>query len=311
MLKQFKLKKPVVKISRASLRKFVTSTKFLITAPIVVGLGLYLLGSYVWYNQVFVDEDQVFYGMVEKGLETDSIARSVIQTEGARNVKQTFFVRFSPETAVQSKSTIDQIDANREKSSITTETLGTNDVDYVRYSSISLPPSQAGGQNFDEVIGKWATRSGDEGGDPQLLNEAIFTFIPMGNFSEENRENLMRMIRDRGVYTISQPDLTYQNLRPVMTMDISIKPQALVEVLREYAEVSGVGNKDLLDPAQYEKSANIGIRVKIDVISRHLMEIEFPGQSRKEVFSAYGLTRSIEEPTDVISLTELQSRINE
>ena len=65
----------------------------------------------------------------------------------------------------------------------------------------------------------------------------------------------------------------------------------------------------MLNPEQYGDKHSFGIQVQIDMLSRHLRQISYPGESRKEVYQAYGLNRNIELPRSAISIEELQSKI--
>lgn len=279
---------------------------------VLAGVALLAGSAFTWYDRIFSDTDRVFYGMLSRSLETDTVTRTVVQNEQSRNVDQTYYISFSPDTMIESSSTITQIGQDRTSSSVTTKTIGQKDTDYVQYSNIQIPQSQ-GGKDFSNVLNQWAKRNKNEetGQGAQFLNEAIFTFIPFGNFSQENRTELLDMIRAKKVYEISGGEVSYQNGRPVMDMKVSIKPKALIEVLVQYAELSGVGDRDLLNPEDYERAADVGVQIKVDMLSRHLTEIAFPGQTRKETYSAYGLNRRIEVPQQSISIEELQSRLQD
>lgn len=306
-----KLRKPARPTKQGFKRKL-KSTKTWTVVMLLAGLVLFGGSAYAWYDKIFSDPERVFYGMLSRSLESDTVTRTVTQDESSRNVNQTYYISFSPETMIESSSTITQIGQDRSSSSVTTKTIGQKDTDYVQYSDIQIPQSQ-GGKDFSNVLNQWAKREKNEesGQQAQFLNEAIFTFIPFGNFSQENRTELLDMIRAKKVYKISEGEVSYQNGRPVMEMNVSIKPKALIEVLVQYAELSGVGDRDLLNPEDYERAADVGVRIKVDMMSRHLTEIAFPGQTRKETYTAYGLNRRIEVPKQSITVEELQSRLQD
>lgn len=313
MAKKLSIKKPALKkisIQRPTRQTF-TSTKFIATTLILVSLVLLGGSAYVWYNRIFSDTDRVFYGMLSRSLETDSITRTVTQKDSSRTANQTYYIAFSPQTTMESTTVVEQVGQDRQTSSVTTKTIGQKNADYVQYSKISIPQSQSGGSDFSKVLNQWAKRENnpEKGEQAQFLDEAIFTFIPFGNFSQENRADLIEMIKQKNVYTLSNSQISYQEGRPVMQMTVSIKPKALIEVLRQYAEYSGIGDQSLLNPADYEKAANIGVDVKIDMLSRHLTQLDFPGQTRSETYTAYGLNRNIEIPTKTQTIPELQSKL--
>jgi hypothetical protein len=311
MLKKLSLRRPRIKLKKPT-KAGLKSTKLLVTILLLSGTVLFAGSAYVWYKNIFSDTDRVFYGMIDNSLGTESVTRTVTQSESSRTIDQTYYMAFTPKTLIESSSTIEQISPDRSKSSVTTRTIGQQDTDFVQYSDISIPPSQnSGNSDFSKVLNQWAKRQKNEetGEQAQFLNEAIFTFIPFGNFSSENRDVLVNMIREKKVYTLSNPSVSYQQGRPIMDVTVSIKPKALIEVLREYSIMSGIGDKELLNPADYERAGNVGVQIKIDMLSRHLTEISFPGQTRKETYGSYGLNRNIVVPTQTISVEELQGRL--
>ncbi len=276
---------------------------------LVVSLGVLGAGLYMWYENIYSDEERIFYGMIEKSLATDSISRTIIQNEATRTEQQDYFLTFSPDPVVKSRSEVEQVDQNREKSIVETETIGTRDTDYIRYTNIVVPPNSQDTTDYNKVLGDWAYRSSDEekGQSAQFLNEAIFTFIPFGNFNQADRGELVKLIRDKEVYQLSKDGkIIYENGRPVYNVTVSIKPRSLVEVLKKYAEYTDIGDMSMLNPEQYDDQYSFSIQVKIDMLSRHLREIGYPGDVRKEVYQSYGLNRNIELPNDAITVEQLQ-----
>lgn len=308
MVKRMAFKKPNFRsLSRISPRKVINKQQLIVIIPVILGLSIYGMGTYIWYKDTFTRADRVFYDMLATSLSTDSVVRVVDQVEGVRTINQAYYTTYTPNTVVQSRSILEQLDSNRQTSTVVTETIGDKEADYVRYTSINLPDGQPG-QDYSSVIDQWAIRSGEQG-PPQLLNESIFTFIPMGNFNVDDRKKLLDQIKRDEVYKINSSELYYQGIRPKMTMNLTINPKQLVTMLSEYAEMSGVGDKQMLDPAQYERSNNIGLVITIDLASRHLEKIDFPDEQRSETYQAYGLNRKVEPPKNTVSLEELQSRI--
>lgn len=278
----------------------------------VGGLLLFVGTGYTWYTQIFSNTDRVFYDMVAKGLETNSVSRVTTQSEAGQKAEQSYYISFSPNTVLESSSKVEQTDPKtNEKSSVTIKTIANKDSDYVSYSEMIVPKSAGQKNDFSKVLNQWAKQERDDktGEKPQFLQEAIVTIIPFGNLSQENHSDLVKLIKQREVYSFKEGEISYQNGKPVMTIDVSIKPKALVEVLRQYTKVTGIGDLESLNPAEYEKVPDLSVQLKVDMISRHLLEINFPGQTRKETYGAYGLNRKVTIPSNTITLKDLQSRI--
>lgn len=292
------------------------SLKLWTSVMLVAGVAVLGAGIYVWYNNIFTDEDRIFYGMIEKSLETDSITRQVAQNQSTRTENQDYYLTFTPTPLVQTQSTIEQIDQTRQKSVVSTETIGTKDADYVQYTDIILPSNSADKTDYSKVLDTWAKRSANSqtGQSAQFLNEAIFTFIPFGNFNQQQKTELMQLIKEKEVYRFGKTNLkdgniTYENGRPLYTTTVAIKPRGLVEVLRKYAELTGIGDMAILDPSQYDDRYSFSMTVQIDMLSRHLRQINYPGEQRTEAYLSYGLNRNIELPETSISIEELQAKL--
>lgn len=304
-----KLRKP--KLSTARTTKLnVRSVKFLTLSMMVIALGLFGGMGYIWYTKIFTDGDRIFYDMVSSSMETDSVTRHISQNEASRSESQTYLMSFTPQTVIKSTSTVEQIGQDRAKSSVTTETIGLKDVDYVRYTDINIPASDDK-TDYSKVLNSWAKREANKesGQAAQFLNEAVFTFVPFGNFSTENRATLMDLMKQKKVYVLNNGKITYEDGRPIYTVDVSIKPQGLVEVLKKYADLTGLGNQEMLDPSQYDDSNSFVVKMKVDMLSRHLKQLDYPGETRSESYSGYGLNSVTALPTQTISVEELQSKL--
>jgi hypothetical protein len=297
-----KLRRP----SRASFKSF----KVLVTGLLLLSIILLGGAGYVWYKNILTDSDRVFYGMLSKSLQTDSVSRTVTQTSSLRNVTQTYNLTYRPTPIAESETTIEQVGENRETNSVTTRSIGTKDVDYVQYTDIQIT-NVTGKPETKEILGQWAKRdkNTETGEAPQLLSEALFMFVPFGNLASEKREELVSKMRENKSYSFKEGKLEMSGLRPVMTYEVAIKPKALVEVLGAYVQETGIGDASQLDPASYEQAENVHVRITVDLLSRHLKEMTFIGDTRKETYSSYGVKRDIQLPKDTISISDLQTRL--
>ncbi len=66
----------------------------------------------------------------------------------------------------------------------------------------------------------------------------------------------------------------------------------------------------MLKPEEFQDQYVFSIRLKIDPISRHLVELSYPGTTRVEKYVGYGMNLPIEVPGQSIPIAELQSRIS-
>ncbi len=302
-----KVKKP----TKAGIKKTVKSTKFLAGLLVVMALGGFGYSGYYWWNNSFMDKDEIFYGMLDKSLNTSSVLRTIDQTDSGRTEKQSVYLRYAPGIVFNSVSNLQQVDQNRNLSKVSTESFANKNGDFIRYTDISIANTSNDQADYTKLLNTWAKRSDNTNKGSQFLNEAAFTFVPFGNFSSEKRAELVNKLKDKKVYQLNGEKISYENGRPIYTAFASISPRGFVDVMRDYARATGVGDVQQLDPEQYDPKNSFTIQIKIDVISRHLKQIEYPGGERTEKYEAYGLFRNIEEPTSYISTEELQDRLQQ
>lgn len=279
---------------------------------LLLGAGVFGAGGYVWFSRTANDGEQLFYSMVSRSLEIDSVSRVVTQNESGREESQDYFLTFSPTPAVYTSSKVSQITQSRENSTVATEMIGQKNIDYVRYTEVQVPKSENDPNDYSKILNTWARREANqsEGQEAQFLNEAIFTFIPFGNFDQDQRTKFLKDIKEKKVYELNPGKLTYEGLRPMYTMNVTVNPRQLVTVMKNYSELTGLGNKDMLKPEEFQDQYVFTIRLKIDPISRHLVELSYPGTTRVEKYVGYGVNLPINAPKQTIPIAELQSRIS-
>lgn len=275
---------------------------------IIAALALFAGSSYYWYKNVLTDPDRILSGMLDKSLQTTSVQRIVSQKGGQSTVNQSVYAAFSPKTVSQSITELEESSAAG-KTKVTTETLGTKEVDYVRYKAIEIPSGKT--DNLDKILGVWGKKGGDPeaGQSASFLNDALLVAVPFGNLNNGQRNEIKKEINRVKLYDYSKTETEFKNGRPVITYTTSVDPKSLVEVLSKYVEVTNVGTSAALDPANYEGAEKIQVQIEVDVLSRHLRSIKFEGSDRLETYRGYNQKRSVEIPKQTIGVEELQSRL--
>jgi len=277
---------------------------------LLVAVGLFGSSGVYLYNNVWTDPNRLLSDMLEKSIETPSVQRVITQESQQSTVNQTLYLSFSPNLVAQSSTKLEQAARVGEETAVTTETIGTRTQDFVRYSAISVPATQKN-KDFSSVVGQWGKREkNDEKNIPAtFLNEALFSVIPFGDLTKEQRTQLLAQIKDSKPYTYDKAEKKIQNHRPVMVYNMNIKTENLVRVLAKYVELTGSGDASQLDPTQYKNAPPLNVTFTIDILSRHLKQINFADSGRIEDYSAYGLRRMVEIPTQTITIDELQTRL--
>lgn len=277
---------------------------------LVVVLALTALGAccFYWYNSVFTNTDRVFDDMLNKSMQTTSIYRNVYQESGRNTVEQSIYTGFSPKTVAESTTKLED-NSTRNKTQVTTQTIGTPKEDYIRYTSIDIGGKQLNG--LDQVLGVWGTRQSNEetGASVSFLSDALFVVVPFGNLNEQQRAAMTKEIKDTQLYKIKDATTDFSNGRPTAEYTVSINPQSLIKVLVKYIEITGQPTNAQLDAQAYQQAQAIDARFEIDLLSRHLKTVTFEEAGRTETYQGYNVFRTIESPTKTISIDELQQRL--
>lgn len=281
---------------------------------IVLVAILVLLGWLTW-SKIVVDPDRVLADTLNNSLRTPSVTRKVVQSQGASGVEQVSYISFrQPDPNANTKTVIYQATNNNTTASVETETIGTNDSDYVRYTNIKEAGGEDGTGGLGDLIGTWAQRKGTHDpastGNLTFFNEGLFSIVPFGNLDKPSRGTLIDLINERNLYKYTSAERKFENNRLVYVYSFNINPKYLVEVLHSYMELSGNGDADQLDPDEYEHAPSIQILVTVDVLSRQITSIQYP-QGRIENYSGYGLYRPLDIPTQTIPIEQLQQRVQQ
>lgn len=295
----------------AKVNKKITSIVF----GIILVVALVSAGWLTW-SKLIVDPDKVLADTLNNSLKTPSITREVVQNQGTSGVNQVSYISFrQPEPAANTKTNIYQVTPDNTTASVETETIGTNNSDYVRYTNIKEAGGKDGTGGLSDLIGTWAKRSDTDGkampgGSLTFFNEGLFSIVPFGNLDKQSRETLIGLMNEKNLYKYTSAEKKFENGRLVYVYSLNINPADLVEVLRSYMQLSGNGDVAQLDPAEYKDAPPIAIQITVDVLSRQLASIQYP-QGRIENYSGYGLYRPLDLPTETIPIEQLQQRVRQ
>ena len=284
----------------------------LIFVMILGGLAGFVYSGSYWYKHTFLKPENIFYGTINNSLATGSYLRNVDQTTPGKTDLQNDILQFTPTPIIHSNSYVEQLDQNRQKSFVKTETYGTKTSDYIRYTEISIPKSSSDKTDYRKLEGTWAKRGDDkDASEAQTLSQSAFTFMPFGSFSPDQRAKFISYMKANNTYLLKEYKITYENGRPYYNGQVAVNPKKLVTFMRDYSKMTGIGDASQMDPEQYKDQNNFIIQVKIDVLSRRLVKIDYSDGARTETYVSYGIKKSMEIPSKTISLQELQSRISQ
>jgi hypothetical protein len=313
MAKKLAKKKNVGKLPKLNIKKVkINRDKSLLVGAVMLAVVLFGVSGWVWWTRVFTDETRVFNDMLNNSLSSSSVARSVEEKNQQSGVDQNTYVSFrAPEVVSQTRTILSEKTMSRRTTTVTTETVGTAKTDYVRYVSAEGAEELSVAGNLDKVIGVWGKREPDTGlgESATFLNEAVFSIVPFGNLTPDGRSELLNMILEKNVYDIKTGSKNFEEGRYVYSYQVSLDPKAYVEILAKYVELTGIGDNSQLDAANYENSPPVILEMKVDILSRQLMSIQYLATGRTEKIVSRNLYRDVKTPSETIPFDELQSRL--
>lgn len=279
------------------------------TPLVLVGISLILVALFgsLWWTKVHDSPRRVFADMLVNNLSTASVTRSSTSA-GQQALDRVEQLSFTP--SATTRSFVKVSDQSEEgKTSVQTETVGTQSNDYSRYLKIDVTP-EAGvaPRNFSSVENIWAKSSLSEG-QPQYLSQSLQGLIPFANLSATKRQEIIKLIQDKKVYTVNYASSKPKRINGKTAIDfsVSVDPVQYITLLMALNKAVGVEQTEDLNPQDYKEQPPISLNVVVDKLSRQVIEVTFGQQ--KETYSAYGLAGPISIPEKTISVQELQEKI--
>lgn len=285
-------------------------------AMTAVGIGLIVASSLAWWFFVYQSPYRVFWGMVGNSMRTQGVTRHMVQKNGSTVLDQTLTNDFGATALVQAKTQLQQ-----PGSTVTTQTIGAKDAEFVRYTSIVSDEKGADGKpkQFGSVLNKWAkTDAKDDLNNPGLLEQSVFglaggNIVPMANLSKTDQAQLMGLLRNSLTFDTSFKGSDVQrksvNGRPAFEYKVKVQAVAYAGFEKALAQKLGLTLFKDLDPNDYQGQAPIAVLMDVDIWSHRLVGVTYVGQDRTETYSGYGIVHDIALPKATLSSTQLQQSI--
>lgn len=286
------------------------------------GTLLLIISAFVWWTQVYQNPYNVYWDMMSSSLATASDTKHIVENTNGTHLNQYITQQFGPKAMAYGQTTLS--DAT---SVVKTESVGTLNADYIRYTGIQTKQKTLSGKQltFTKALGKWAmSPASNVAASSSSRNTPFFTqtilglgggnLIPMANLQEAQRQNLIKMLHDNDVF-----DTIYSNVKketingqPVYTYLVSVQPVAYVAYEKAFAADLGLHTLDNIDPNNYQGQQPIQVALSVNIKSHHLAEINYGSASaHQEYYSSFGVPLTVVIPTATITSQMLQSLISQ
>lgn len=285
------------------------------------GVVLLLISAFVWWTQVYQNPYNVYWDMLASNLATSSETKRIVENTNGTHLNQYITQQFGQNTMAYGQTTLSDA-----RSTVKTESIGTLNTDYIRYTHIQTTQKNKNGNNlqFSNVLGKWAkspasnvAATSSNSATPFFTQTVLGlgggNLFPIANLTEAKRQNLISQLHQNDVLdtTYSSAKKQMVNGHAVYTYMVTIQPVAYVAFEKAFAADLGLHTLDNIDPNNYQGQQPIQVEVSVDVRSHHLVEINYGTSQHLEYYLSYGVPIQVALPHANLSSQDLQKLISQ
>ena len=274
-------------------------------------IGIVVLGvtGALWWKRVYTDPGRVFWGAVANNLTVSAATAELTRSSTSQKLVQQaqFDVNARPLSRFY---TIISQDADAVR--VKTESLGTSEADYNRYTEIKSNKPLA----TTDVVNVWAKTNNAKETGSQLTTQALVGpalgayLVPFGNLSADRRDEIVSEMKRNTLYKFTTGEVKKETRghRPVYIYKIEIQPVAYVQAIQQVAQAMGVHDADELNPSDYVGMEPLKGTITVDVLSRQIIATsDESGYTYR--FGSIGVPVWVSAPQQTISGDELRKRL--
>lgn len=273
----------------------------------MVGSVLVVFLIWLWWVQVYTNPKNVFNGMLNGSLSIYGVTKTVEQKTAGASLKEVSQAQFGGQNIVETKSVVNQ-QINDGDANIVTRTIATPQENFVQYNKILMPKVKDKAPiDFTPILNKWGKQSNEEGGGG-VFSSAVFGIILFGNLPKEKREEILELTQKNKVYSIDYDKVQSKNIdgKSAYVYPVEVNLEGYVKVLIKYDEMLGLGTSKQVDPKMYKEQPPIKVSLSIAKNSRELLEVKIEENKQSELFSGYGIRKSIDPPSNSVPRQQLE-----
>lgn len=277
------------------------------------GMLLTLFTGWVWWHYSYLNPQTVFWGAVNNNLIIDGVTKRTERKDNSGVRDRYDQISLGAPNLVKSVETISQSQTAQDKNVIVSETIGTPEANFNRYTKIETTTKTPDGKlpDFSKVVNQWSKQElGKEASG--AFADAIFDVIPFAHLNAQQRRDVINTMKHDETYKVDFDAVgkTRKNGRLYYDYNVSIAPDKYITILKQVDGAMGLNQLKSLDPAQYQGSGLVEIKVTVDARAHQLESISYVGSDNKQTYSAWGVRRNESLPTSTISMADLQAKLN-
>ena len=268
-----------------------------------------------WWFIVWQNPRRVFEDMLASNLATTSVTEEAHAANNGQSVEQYARLQMGGGNAAHWL-----VSAKQSGVSVTTESIATPTVGYIRYTNIVVgqQAATAGTKSLANVLNVWAKADGvtdtalNQLFSQTLLNINNAPLPPIGNLPYAQQQNILAYMRDQKIFVPDYRKVVAQTMngRPVYTYQVSVPLGAYIRMMQAFAHDLGLKTLDTLDPNQYSTVQPLTVTMSVDRLSHQLVRVGYGGTGYVQNYVDWGLMTPITLPHASVTTTTLQNRIN-
>ena len=278
---------------------------------ILITIAAIVIISWLWWTRFYENPQSVYWGMFNNSLTTTAVTRRVTEDSGGQKLSETVVLELGKNNIAESNTVLSE-----GNSVVSTETIGTPQVDYTRYTAAKTSEKTSSGKpiNFSSIIGIWSkSPTGGVSTDPldHLFGQTLLGIVPMGNLPHKERVELINQMKTKKVFTTNFSKVEHGNVnsRSVDIFQVNVAPAAYAQLLTMFAKDEGYNNVPELAASNYQGDAPLKVQFAINPASRQLVEISYLGSNHVEIYGDYGVEPVISIPKHTISTATLEQKL--
>ncbi len=286
-------------------QKVYLQTGLILLAFVLVGLG------WLWWVKVYTSPKVIFNNMLSNSLNTYGVTKTTDQKDDTGELKQISQTQFGARNLVDVKTTITQ-GTDGGDAVVTTQSVGNGTDNFVRYVDVNVPKQEGKPDiDFTSLKAVWGKQDPQGGIANNSFTETLYGAVLFGYLPSQQRNELLSFMKDKDIYKVDYSKIEYKNEdgKNVIVYPVEVNTKSYVELLQKYDQILGLELMSQLSADDYANSPPITLSLSVDKVSRYLTRVTYPDGARTENLSGYGIHKDVQLPTESISSTELEGRL--
>ncbi|MEI7683263.1 MAG: hypothetical protein WCJ24_03115 [Candidatus Saccharibacteria bacterium] len=276
------------------------------------GTALLVLTGWLWWHYSYLNPQTVFWAAVNNNLVVSGVTKHTVSGNANAKLDQYDQLSLGAHNVVKT-TTLSSQQGGDQKIKVASETIGTPEASFSRYTSIETNQRTPSGQplNFKPVVGQWSKQS-TANATSGVFADAIFDAFPFANFSASQREQVMNSIKNDKVYDVDFTKVAKnrQDGRLYYGYVASIAPDKYIQLIKQVDNLMGLNQLKNLDPVKYQGAQPIKLGVKIDAIGHQFATVTYIGNSRQIDYAEWGAQIIPDIPIKTITQADLQNKLS-